>query len=238
MRSLFAARVFAPRLLPTLLAGVACALLASLGVWQLDRAAEKRALIAAFAAGDVAAVALPSSASPQPRYARVSVAGHYLADRQFLLDNMTHEGAVGYRVLTPLVDAAGVVVLVDRGWLPAGARRDQLPNVAVDVAPRQVWGRLDELPRAGIRLDAAPEPGWPRRISYPTRAALEAAAGQPLYPQVLLLDPAAADGYLRDWRPAGPAPERHLGYAVQWFALSLTLLILYIVVNLKPRESR
>ncbi len=236
MRSPFATRVFAPRLLPTLLAGVAVVLLASLGVWQLDRAAEKRVQLASFAAGDAPAVTLPSAAERHPRYARVSVAGHYLPERQFLLDNMTHDGAVGYRVLTPLVDDAGVVVLVDRGWLPAGPSRALLPPVAVDAGARRVSGRLAELPRAGIHLDAAAEAGWPRRISYPTRAALELALGRPLYPEIVLLDPAAADGYLRDWRPTGPSPERHLGYAVQWFALSLTLLVLYIVVTLKPRE--
>jgi len=234
--SLIGSRVFAPRLLPTLLAGVAVALLASLGVWQLDRAAEKRALLARFAAGESSVVALPAAGEPHQRYAHVAAAGRYLADRQFLLDNMTHDGAVGYRVLTPLVTDAGVVVLVDRGWLPAAGRRDRLPDVAVGDGRRNVTGRLDELPRAGISLAAAPEPGWPRRVSYPTHAALEAALGQPLYPGVLLLDPVAADGFRRDWQPAGMTPERHVGYAVQWFALSLTLLVLYVVVNLKPRE--
>ena len=113
----------------------------------------------------------------------------------------------------------------------------------LELEQQHLWRRswlyalhADELPRAGISLAAAPEPGWPRRVSYPTHAALEAALGQPLYPGVLLLDPVAADGFRRDWQPAGMTPERHVGYAVQWFALSLTLLVLYVVVNLKPRE--
>ena len=67
------------------------------------------------------------------------------------------------------------------------------------------------------------------------RATLEEAEGQPLYPQLILLDAAVADGYLRDWQPTGLSYERHLGYAVQWYALAATLAVLYVVVGLRKR---
>jgi surfeit locus 1 family protein len=229
-------RVFAPRLVPTLVMLPLLALLVGLGTWQLERAAEKRALLVAFARGAAAPAALPPAAAAA-RYTRVAVGGHYLSDRQFLLDNMTHDGRVGYRVLTPLERADGTLVLVDRGWLPGGPSRAQLPEVAVGDAPREVSGRLDELPRAGVRLVAPAEGGWPRRVSFPTHAELEAALGRPLYPRLLLLDAAVADGYLRDWRPPGMPPERHVGYAVQWYALALTLVVIWVIVNLKRRET-
>jgi surfeit locus 1 family protein len=229
-------RVFAPSPVATLLLGAALAGLVALGLWQLRRADEKRALWAAFERGDTPAVALataPGAAVP-PRYARVAVAGHYLPERQFLLDNMTHAGQVGYRVLTPLAADDGGTVLVDRGWVPLGASRAQLPDVAVGPEPRRVSGRLDDPPRAGIALDAGVTSGWPRVLSYPSHATLEAAYGAPLYPRIVLLDADAADGFVREWRPGGFGPERHLGYALQWFALAATLFIGYVFASLRP----
>ena len=51
----------------------------------------------------------------------------------------------------------------------------------------------------------------------------------------MLLDPGAPDGFERDWRPAlGFGPERHLGYAVQWFAFALVAVVMLIALNLRP----
>ncbi len=230
-------RVFAPRLLPTLAMLPLLALLLWLGSWQLERAAEKRVLLAAFAAGAAAPAAVPLADST-PRYAHVTATGRYLSGRQFLLDNMTRDGVAGYRVLSPLERTDGTLLLVDRGWLPAGPARAVLPDVAVDETSRTVRGRLDELPRAGLRLAAAAEAGWPRRVGFPTRAQLESALGRPVFAQLLLLDAAEADGYRRDWQPTASGPERNLGYAVQWYALALTLLVLWVVVNLKRPAAR
>lgn len=226
-------RVFVPRLLPTLVVLPALAGLVSLGEWQLGRSAEKRVQDAAFARGGDAPVALPANPDAAARYTHVRVRGHYLADRQFLLDNSTQDGVAGYRVLTPLEGEGGLVLLVDRGWVPGGASRAQLPDVAVAVSEREVTGRLDLPPEAGIRLEAAAEAGWPRRVSFPHLDALGAALGRPVYPRLLLLDAAVPDGYVRAWKPGGLTPERHLGYAVQWFGLALTLLIGFVVIQLE-----
>ncbi len=236
MRIAVGSRLFAPSLVATLLLAAALAGLVALGLWQLRRADEKRALYAEFERGDAPAIALatvPGARAPA-RYARVAVEGRYLPERQFLLDNMTHAGQVGYRVLTPLAADDGGTVLVDRGWVPLGASRAQLPDVAVGGGERRISGRLDEPPRAGIALDAGDTRGWPRVLSYPSHAALEAAFGAPLYPRLVLLDADAADGFVREWRPGGFGPERHLGYALQWFALAATLLVGYVFASLKP----
>jgi surfeit locus 1 family protein len=49
--------------------------------------------------------------------------------------------------------------------------------------------------------------------------------------EVILLDPGQPDGYLRNWSPPGLPPLRHLGYAVQWFALAVALVVIYVVTN-------
>jgi surfeit locus 1 family protein len=48
-----------------------------------------------------------------------------------------------------------------------------------------------------------------------------------------LLDPAEADGYTREWRPALMSPEKHLAYAIQWFMMAGTIMIIYVVLTIK-----
>jgi surfeit locus 1 family protein len=226
-------RRFAPSAWATLAAAAGVALCAFLGTWQLGRADDKRAQLAAFAAATTP-VPLPRAAQPPPRYAHVRVAGHFLPERQFLLDNMTHAAVAGFRVLTPFLTDDGDTLIVDRGWLPMGPSRDALPRIDVDAAPRMLQGRSDALPRPGIEPPAAPPAErWPRIVAFPKLADLERALGRPLYPAVLLLDPAEPDGYLRDWRPGGLPPERHVGYAVQWYALGATLVVAFVIASLK-----
>ena len=51
-----------------------------------------------------------------------------------------------------------------------------------------------------------------------------------------LLDAGEPEGYLRQWQAPGFPPLRHIGYAVQWFGLALTLFVIYIVTNLRHSD--
>lgn len=223
---------FAPRLLATIAAGSAVLLFVVLGNWQLGRAGEKRALYDEFShAGPVSP--LPRDAVPAPRYQRVSAEGIYDASHQFLLDNMTHAGRAGMHVLTPLLLADGSAVLVNRGWVPFGATRGSLPDIEVSRDPRAVSGRLDQLPRPLIRLEAAPPDGWPRLVGYPRMEDLAAVLGRELRPQLILLDAQAPGGYVREWRVPGTTPDRHLGYAIQWFAFAATVVAIWLAQSVR-----
>ena len=237
MLSSLAHRRFAPALHWTLLAALGVALFVSLGRWQLHRAEEKRALFAGFAAGSAAAVMLPENFRPIERYRRVTASGRYDSSRQFLLDNMTRDGVPGFHVLTPLLRYDSRVVLVDRGFVPLTGSRSDLPDLRVDEGPRTVTGRADNLPQAAVTLAAAPATGWPRIVSFPRMPEVAEALSAQVYPQVVLLDADQPDGYLRDWRPPGMAPDRHVAYAVQWFGLAATVLVTWVVLSFKARES-
>ncbi len=223
---------FAPRLLPTILAAGAVVMFAALGNWQLDRADQKRAMARDFTAGGPAIEwrRLPPDA---PRYQRVKVRGHYDAGHQFLLDNMSHESVAGVHVLTPLVLDNGDAVIVNRGWLPYGATRQDLPDVAVDGDMRTVVGRIDNLPRPGIWLKAPEASGWPRLVQYPAMAELSAALGRDLATRQVLLDPGVPDGYVREWAVPGTSPDRHLGYAVQWFAFAVLAAAIWLALGFR-----
>lgn len=232
------ARRFRPGIPATLFTAFFLPLLLVLGSWQLDRSRHKQALFDDFAAGG-AAVALDGRSSgleAMRRYAPVRATGNYLAGRQFLLDNMVEGGVAGYRVLTPLLLGDGRAVLVDRGWVPRDFSAVALPEIAVEEGVRTVTGLLDALPRPGIALDAPPQPGWPKVVQFPALDELSEALGLELVTGLVLLDPAAPDGYLRNWRPSDFGPERHIGYAFQWFALAATLVILYLAWSFRTSD--
>ncbi|MGH8249449.1 MAG: SURF1 family protein [Steroidobacteraceae bacterium] len=221
---------FAPRLVPSLAALAAVLLFVALGNWQLGRAAGKRALAADFAASGPALV-LNAGGATLPRYQRVTVRGNYDHERQFLLDNMSHAGRPGVQVLTPLLLDDGEAVLVNRGWLPYGATRQDLPDVAVTDWPRRVTGRLDELPRPPVELESPPAKGWPRLVQFPRIEELSSALDRDLKPRVILLDADQPDGYVRAWTIPGTAADRHLGYAVQWFAFAALAIAIWFATS-------
>ena len=235
-----APRRFAPPAWAVLLTAVALVAFVSLGTWQLGRAREKRALVAEFAAGSRDTVGANGlDLGGLPRYQRVRLRGAYDPSRQVLLDNMpSAAGRPGYRVLTPLRRADGRGwVMVDRGWVPLGAAREALPDVAVGAGEREVSGALVALPEPGLRLGPAAAPGatgWPRLLLFPTEADLESALGLELETRIVLLDADRPDGYERSWRPAtGFGPERHLGYALQWFAFAAVTVVIFVALNLR-----
>jgi surfeit locus 1 family protein len=222
---------FTPRPVATLATVATVAAFAALGNWQLDRASETRALAADFGRQG-GAVDLPPAGVELRRYQRIIARGSYDAARQFMLDNQSRAGVAGVEVLTPLLLADGSAILVNRGWLPVGADRARMPEVAVDAGPRRIAGRYGDLPRAPVELAAPPSARWPRLVNYPRHEELAAMLGRDLRPGMIRLDPAEPDGYARDWSPAATTPERHLGYAVQWYALAATAAAIWIALSL------
>lgn len=228
---------FAPARWPTLAFLALLPLLLGLGVWQLDRAEQKRSLLSEIrSAAEAEPVPLAEAGKSYhgERLVRVTAEGRYDAERQFLLDNQIENGRVGYRVMTPLIlEGSPRALLVDRGWRAAPLTRGRLPELNTPEGPQRVAGVLGDGPSTGLRLGAAmveDEAGWPRRIQYLDFEALQAVLPYPLEGAVLETDdPVQA----RLESLAAFGPERHMGYAVQWFALAAALCVLYIVVNLR-----
>lgn len=229
---------FRPGRWPTLITVVLFGILSSLGFWQLDRAAQKRALLNAYQGGTgdtVIQLDANTGSLEGLQYQFASANGHYEAEHQFLLDNRTHKGVAGYQVLTIFwLTGSDVGLLVNRGWIPLGASREQLPELPVDGNARQIVGRIKQPSVQGFRLgEEQARTRWPYRIQHIDMLRLSEEVGHSLLPMVLLLNEDQADGFVREWNPLVFGPERNVGYAVQWFGLALALLIIYLFVNLK-----
>ncbi len=107
-----------------------------LSAWQLARSKEAAAANALIAANfDSRPVPLTSelptlsSYSPKQEWRRVEVTGRYEPDHELLVRNRPFNGSPGFEVLTPLRTASGALFIVDRGWLPTGAKTDSPDSI-------------------------------------------------------------------------------------------------------------
>ena len=100
---------------------------ARLGVWQLDRAAQKvqlqQAVQTQSALPPLTADTLPRTRADgaAPPHRRALLQGQWLTERSIYLDNRPMNGRTGFYLVTPLQLADGTAVLVQRGWLPRDA---------------------------------------------------------------------------------------------------------------------
>jgi surfeit locus 1 family protein len=232
--------VFAPTPLPTALALLVALLCTALGVWQYRRGLGREAEWARFARGADALVDLGSRAlTDVPLYQRVRLGGQLDGAHQFLLDNRSYRGRPGYEVLTPLERPGAAALLIDRGWVPFSGRRAQLPDVSLPAGapertPVTLTGRLAALPSPGLasgRAPPDPRAPWPKLASFPRIEELAAVLGAPLAPRILLLDPKAPEGYVRDWQPPGMTPLRHFSYAIQWWSFAALAVIVWLSMS-------
>lgn len=232
---------FRPGWLPSLLVILLVPGLCSLGVWQLQRADEKRSMLASFEARRQAEpITLDElERSREPAYRRVRLQGHFDADHSLLLDNRIRDGRAGVELLQPFLDqASGKWVLVNRGWLPWPDRRETPQFTTPDGLMRlTAWAYVT--PEGGLQLQPAViRDGWPRLIGKVESAGLWQQLERVGLPLEMRLEPGPAS-YRVDWPIVAMSPDKHLGYAVQWFALGAALIGLFIYFGLhNARESR
>lgn len=227
------------------LALLASALFARLGVWQLDRMHQKEAMLAAAHAVLAQRVPRPLAlAGDEARtrdYAWAAGDGHFADVPAVLLDNQERDGRAGVRAYRVFVPQGAAPLLVELGWLPVSADR-RMPAVP-PPGFRHVAGLLAPPPSAGLaRPVAQKQPdGGLLLIALDIPLLRHELRLPALAPRVLKLDPALPPAYPRDLDilPNTLPPARHLGYAVQWFGLSLTVLATALVLTLrKPKPSR
>jgi len=239
--------LFSRRTLILLAAVLGMAVTASMGQWQLRRAAQKQALMDAHSA-QAALAPIEGRTLGQPGdnaanrqgllYRAVQLQGQWLPEHTVYLDNRQMRSRVGFFVLTPLrLQDSGAVILVQRGWVPRDFHdRSALPPVATPAGTVSLPGHL------------AP---WPSRMydfgaveTGPLRQNLDLDAyrretGLPLLELSVQQSGGESDGLLRDWPVVASGVEKHHGYAFQWFALCALIALLYVWFQIvQPRRKQ
>ena len=230
---------FAPAFWPSVAFALVFPVLLGLGFWQTDRAGAKQELLDRRAASDIVAPVYIDARTrlvEADRYRAAMVRGHYEPQQQWLLDNRIYRGQPGYHVFTPFVlegdDSPGL--LVNRGWIAVGESREFLPALPVPEGPVRLSGRLDSPASVGLIIGEVPLESVADKVLVQSLdiGALGAARGLDLLRYALVIDEGETGGLQHDWSPNPEmGPDKHLGYAVQWFGLAVALLIIYIGVN-------
>lgn len=197
------------------------------------------------------------------QYRQVRLVGSFDNAHVFLLDNRIHQGRVGFEVVQPFVTNQGQIVFVNRGWLEQGPDRQTLPVVPLLETPKEVPKEVpmdaarqvptaaaqadDQLSLSGtvyvpvgdqlVLGDIAPGPDWPKlmqTLDIPELARLAGYdAGQQLFPYSVRLAEGSAAVLQRNWSVISTTPEKHRGYAVQWFVMAAVLVLLYFYYSMR-----
>ncbi len=161
----------------------------------------------------------------------VILRGHYLTT-QYLLDNQTHQGRIGFNVITPFQLESGQIILVNRGFIPASIHRQITASIALDTKPLTISGLLT-IPSHAFVLGEILEKdngNGPKKIMRVDPVILAKDLQRPVAPYIFLLDPSNSSGFYREWALPNLWAERSLGYCFQWLALALLTMVLYLVV--------
>lgn len=232
---------FSPGILPTVLALFLVYLMLTLAQWQSDKAQYKENLEEKIAARkDLPAISLDElpRTLDERLYLPVIVRGEYEAEKYFLLDNRVLNGRVGYDVYSALKLSDGSAVLVNRGFLPQGKTRNDLPVVVSPGAPVTVKGLLDKTPPRGIVLrdNVNQSDTWPVVLQYLDVEEIKGMLGLPVFEMIIRLDENEEYGFARELPALNLNSAKNTGYAFQWYAMTLALIIIYLVVNTKKRD--
>ena len=203
-----------------------------LGFWQLERADEKVELLKRHEArinqaplSSAELLKLSEAVDGLP----VKLSGNYQAQPALLRDHVVLGGRVGFEVLQVFTDSAtNQAFLVDRGFVPMAATRLIRPlipptdrgelnlqgHVYVSTAVDAQFGAGELVDELGIVQSTDP-------------LILDRVLNMTLYPHLIRLvaeDPFALPRY---WIVTTVSPDKHMGYAVQWFLMAFAVLIAF-----------
>ncbi|WP_299598017.1 SURF1 family protein [uncultured Microbulbifer sp.] len=211
-------------------------LLIGLGSWQLQRGEEKQQILDKV---DARLSSQPQKISEliKPKvYTPVRLLGFY-TDEYFYLDNRTRNGRVGYEILqvfeTGNSKSGKARWLINRGWLPASSDRNRLPDIAYPLAAKVITGFL--YPNGDTAVDEQTAVSSHSRIqSLQPLSSGQLRLQQPAWHIRLSADSDTA--LLTDWQLITTNPQKHRGYAVQWFTMAAALLVLWLLAATNMRR--
>lgn len=236
---------FTPSLLPTLAALIAVLLTLYLAIWQQGRATEKRALQTEYAARTQASPVVLSSGlkkienASEYRYRMANVRGQWQGASQIFIDNKFSDGGVvGYHVITPLKIADNnLVVLVNRGWVARSPSYPVLPAADTPAGEVEVQGQLTIPSKRFLELTANATEGnvWQNLTIERYQQAMK----MDVLPWILLaskISPPSTELSLQSERPDAGV-EKHVEYMLTWYSLALTVVALWIGLNLRVQRA-
>jgi surfeit locus 1 family protein len=226
------------RLIPFIATLVVAGIGVALGQWQDRRAAEKIALQAHHDARQREAPAVIGAALMDPKALqdrRVTVSGEFERDWPLYLENRPYNGRVGFYVLMPLrISGSNTHVLIGRGWAPRDTeQRNRVPKYNTPRGLVTIEGNITT--SLGHVMQLGTPPPVQRDAILQNLEVGQVAEASKLTLQPFFIEQLggsdAGDDLVRDWPKPSLGVEKHQGYAFQWYALSVTALLFFIVTG-------
>lgn len=223
----------------------------SLGIWQLDRSAEKTLLLNTMNQRFTSLPVQMQSSEHMLPFKHYLLQGTF-SGKDYLLDNRIKDGQVGYEVLSPLYltnrNGKESFVLVNRGWIKAAKYREVLPEISSPSEQVELSGYFHETDgKVPVLREIEQDISWPLRIQQTSwKQVNQQLNGTLLFKNEFRL---SASNELTDqsnsrvqfrlgWPKTSVLPEKHTAYAFQWFALATALLILSLSATYKLRNEK
>jgi len=198
-----------------------------LGIWQIERAANKEGLLQDFNSEQESPPTRLTSQSPN--WSRVFVDGVFDSSRQILIDNQIHNGKVGYKIFTPFRFDENKIVLVDRGWIGQGQSRSDLPQLNILEKKSRIIATVTSPEQGVLAGSELLTNEWPRVSQSKAVEVIASAFNEPILDIVLVLDPGSSQiTEFIQIKPFAITPVKHYGYAMQWFTMSIVLLGMFL----------
>ena len=261
-------------LLPTIVTLLCVVIMFGLGIWQLERKAQK----------DIRLMQIEERQSNRPYKLEelvfergvninsnndtnnntsdsknldiqdfpVSFVGTAQLENLFFIDNKIVSGRTGYQVVVPVATLDKDIVLANLGWLRGNGIRGQLPlisdNLRSELTKRStqftgvvsypsINAMVSETNTAFGQFPALLQQTDMAQMKQHLRAAGLLSQGK-LYPFIVNLTPDESSEFIRNWQPVVMSPEKHLGYAVQWFGLGIAALTIYLLSLMKLFQTK
>lgn len=224
-------------------------ILIKLGFWQLERADHKKYLNESYKLRQSEKIIdLNAHKNIKDKesilWRKVSLNGSFYKEKNLIVDNQIFKHEAGFNILTPFkLDGTGMTILVNRGWHKNLINREQIPviNSVDDIG--LINGYAVKIPVPGINLGGSNIEIINASLARFQRINLDEINSfyqANFLPYMVYLNPLIDDEYTSNFKLPVPDSEKNYGYAFQWFAFALTLLIIFlrlgIIKNDKPTK--
>lgn len=217
----------------TLVAFLAIVIMLTLGFWQLERKAEKDLRLSNIEqASQSESLSIEEAFNDLEVYQDYSVTFVGTAQNKHIyIDNKLHDGRAGFHVLVPYSSDIGTV-MVNLGWIPSTGARGDLPSFV--LAPMDIVSGVIHLPlqNSFIRETNNTYGEFPVLLQQVDLDEISLHLGEQVLPATIRLLPDDSQ-FARQWQAVAMSPDKHLGYAVQWFGLAVAALTVYLLSMLK-----
>ena len=209
----------------------------SLGIWQIERANEKKLIIANYDKLLVSAPVALQKNQMLNNWQPIETTGTY-EDTIVYEDNAINNGKAGFKVYHLFRNDDGTFIFIHRGFIERNLIKNNLPEIEIPTEKKSIYGTtlfkqnntfVKNIEESDSRIIQEFNPSL-LIDKYPMLK------DKYLHPFLFNLDIRDVNKYQPIEKPVNMTASKHIGYAIQWFGLCAALIILTIYAYRRKGE--